>query len=348
MKHEEAIKKVLRTFRDDEDDALLRLALLKERADYRNFFTVALRKAVETAYSKIVEGNARGPGYVPDEETSNTLANFRGVLRHRFGIRGLTIPLSLTTAEWLDVLDPIVDVWEIPANVRRAVLPRLFYTPGVWEVVPPSGLPSGRGEAPAKITSPYCAPYERLLRIDLRKKPARLLKEFGAILKAVDAHRGMNPEAYEAWRQDRTRKREEAWDYLKVWQMRRKIPMPSFPEIAKELPITPEVAKWRFYRAYEMIYGERFNRDAWEKDRAKEWEKHREIVPKTCKECPQWDSCTDADACPALFDEKKSGSVYLVPMGAGQYQEEVSDEFLSEADKHSYQEWLNREENDKE
>jgi len=35
MKHEEAIKKALRSFRDEEEDALLRLALLKERADYR-------------------------------------------------------------------------------------------------------------------------------------------------------------------------------------------------------------------------------------------------------------------------------------------------------------------------
>ncbi|MGB6409980.1 MAG: hypothetical protein WBF16_02130 [Candidatus Deferrimicrobiaceae bacterium] len=53
MKHEETLKKAIQASRDDDDDVLLRLALLKERADYRKFFTVALREAVETAYSKI-------------------------------------------------------------------------------------------------------------------------------------------------------------------------------------------------------------------------------------------------------------------------------------------------------
>jgi len=96
---------------------------------------VALRKTVEAAYARIGEENAKGPGYIPDEETINALAAFKGELRHRFGIRGLTIPPSLTPTAWLDVLDPAVNVEEIPAKIRRAILPRLFYTPGVWEVV---------------------------------------------------------------------------------------------------------------------------------------------------------------------------------------------------------------------
>ena len=39
MKNEEALNKAYRVFHGDEDDALLRLAILKERADYRAFRT---------------------------------------------------------------------------------------------------------------------------------------------------------------------------------------------------------------------------------------------------------------------------------------------------------------------
>src|SRR4030042_1091901 len=111
MKHEEAYKKASRTFRDDKDDVLLRLAILKERADYRKYFTVELRKAVENAYSKMEEASAKGPGhFADDEEVHITSANFLGNLRHRFGVIQLGIPPYFTAAEWLDVLDPLVDV----------------------------------------------------------------------------------------------------------------------------------------------------------------------------------------------------------------------------------------------
>ena len=138
MKHEETLKKTIQAFRDDDDDVLLRLALLKERADYRKFFTVALRRAVETAYSRIDEENAKGPGHFADEETENTIAVFLGKLRYRFGVQQLGIPAYRTLTEWLDVLDPLMDVREIPAKVRRSILPRLFYTSGIREVVPKS------------------------------------------------------------------------------------------------------------------------------------------------------------------------------------------------------------------
>ncbi|HJX14585.1 MAG TPA: hypothetical protein VJ386_02550, partial [Candidatus Deferrimicrobiaceae bacterium] len=117
MKYEEAIKKVLRTFSDEEDESLLRLALLKERADYRKFFTVAQRAAVESACSRVEKENAKGPGHFTEEETYDIIADFLGELRHRFCIQGLTIPRRLTPTGWLDVLDPLVDVGKIPAEV---------------------------------------------------------------------------------------------------------------------------------------------------------------------------------------------------------------------------------------
>jgi hypothetical protein len=326
MKHEEVIGKAIRTFQDDEEDALLRLAILKERADYRKFFTPELRKAVESARAKIEKGNAKGPGYIPDERTSDTLADFRGELLHRFGIRD-ALPTRHNhppLGQALDLLDPRTDAGEIPEAVRRSALTRLFYTPGVREVIPAS-VPArrGRGEAPWRTSSPDCAPYERLWKIDLRKKPAQLLRELKAVLSAVDAHRGMDPGAYAAWKQDRSRKREEAWQHLKVWRLRRQIPKPSFPEIARGLHITPAATKKSFYRAYEMIYGEPFDLKAWEKDRAGK-------PPKTCSNCPQREGCTEP--CPEIFEEKKSTREYL------------TENIAKIGDSHSYNEWLTREE----
>lgn len=294
MKHEEAFKKTLRVFRDDEKDALLRLAILKERADYRKYFTPDLRKAVESAWSELDKEAAKGPGHFEaDEGVYYTGANFLGTLRHRFSIRQLGIPPYFTSAEWLDVLDPLVDVWAIPARVRRRVLPRLFYTRGVNEVVPKPGQPSkGHPYETGGIFSPDCAPYERLLKIDLRKKPVQLFREFKAVLTAVDARRGMDPAAYETWKQDRSRKREEAWQHLQVWRMRRE--RKNFGEIARTMStpskkVTIATAKKSFYRAYELIeerpyHPEDFRRTYWEVRKAE--------LKRTCAICPDRNNCT--------------------------------------------------------
>jgi hypothetical protein len=311
MKAQKTLNKAFAAFLGDEDDTLLRLAILKERADYRKYFTVERRKAVESAYSKIEKGNAKGPGYIPDEKTSDTLADFQGELRFRFGIRD-----SLPTrhnhpplGQALDLLDPRADAREIPEAVRRSVLPHLFYTPGIREVIPASvQARRGRGEAPWRTTSPDCEPYERLWKIDLRKKPSQLLREFKGALAAVDGHREMDPGAYAGWTQDRTRKRAEAWTHLKVWQLRRRIPKPSFAEIGKELRITEEAAKKSLLRAGELIYGRPFTRKVWEEMR----EEYSEL-------------------CPEMFEERISTREYM------------PNNFTEIADSYSYNEWLTRE-----
>ena len=50
MKNEEALNKAYRVFQGDEDDALLRLAILKERPDYRAYFAENIGK-VKAAHS---------------------------------------------------------------------------------------------------------------------------------------------------------------------------------------------------------------------------------------------------------------------------------------------------------
>jgi hypothetical protein len=71
MKNEEALNKAYRVFQGDEDDALLRLAILKERADYRTYFAENIGK-VKAAYSR--------------DKSENTVRRFREEMLRRFGI----------------------------------------------------------------------------------------------------------------------------------------------------------------------------------------------------------------------------------------------------------------------
>jgi hypothetical protein len=309
MKNVEALNKAFRVFQGDEDDALLRLAKLKERADYRKYFAENIGK-VKAAY--------------PRDKSGTTIRVFYDGMLRRFGI----LPSSYACRpieEWASFFDPLTDAREAPETVRREILPWLFYWPGVREVVSltrPDSVVTvirGKGECPRIVEDAECEPYERLYKIDLWKKPAQLFGEFKAALAAVDARRGLDPAEYTAWKQDRTRKRAEEWDHLEVWRLRRQVPKPTFPEIAKRLRITPAAAKKSFYRAYELIYGTPFDLEAWKKERAGN-------PFQTCANCPQRQGCTEP--CPEIFEEKTSTREYL------------TENIAESGDSHSYSEWL--------
>jgi hypothetical protein len=291
MKHEEAINKAFKTFTGDEDDALLRLAILKERADYRAYFAGNIGK-VKAAYSKRKEERAKRPGHPPDEEIENTIHRFREEMLRNFRI----LPSSYAARpieEWASFFDPLKDARTAPAEVRGYILPYLFYWPVVREVVsiiPPEEVVTvlkGKGECPRIVESAECAPFERLYKINLRGKPAQILREFKAALASVYAHRGINPAAYKEWKQDRSRKREEAWQHLKVWKMRRE--RKGFIEIARTLEIKTSAAKMSFYKAFEMIEERKYNRDDF---RRSYWEIRKEELKRTCATCPDRNNCT--------------------------------------------------------
>jgi hypothetical protein len=296
-KIKEKIKKIAdrrrdlsRVFQDEEDFALLKLELLKLNSIYIKFFS-KYRDKVAAAYAGRL---------ADDEEVWDTVAHFYGGLKYRFGIDVPSLRPCATHIiacdDLLTLLDPETASEEIPAEVRRFFLPRMFFTPGITLV---SDDPDGKTVA-----------------IKFRnKKKAQLLEEFAAFLDFIEA-------SYDMFF-DRSRKREETRQHLTVWRMRRQIPMPSYPEIAKKLGITEAAAKKSVYRAFELIYGKPFDRKAWEKDRA---EKHS----KTCANCLQREGCTEP--CPDIFEERISTREYLAENIA-----EISDS-------HSYNEWLTREE----
>ena len=325
MKGEKKLSKAYQAYLDDVEEALLLLARLKQRADYRTYFEENWEK-VEAAHSR------------RDADAKETISRFHEDMRLRFGIPPASYA-GRSIEDWRWLFNPLTDPREASEAIRRELLPWLFFRHGIREVVtPPPGRPavwhlSGRGETPRLTIDAECAPYERLLKIDLRRNPSVLKKQFEAFLDAVDARREMDPAAYKEWKQDRSRKREEAWQHLTVWRMRRQVPKPSFPEIARELRITPAAAKKSFYRAYELIYGTPFDRKAWEKERA-------ENRSKTCANCPQREGCTEP--CPEIFDEKMSNPDYIP--GDADVNETLEGRTGSRADAYSYQEWLTREE----
>jgi hypothetical protein len=331
------------TLPDDEDESLLRLAFLKERASWRNFLDQSWDTVIEAdrSNSELIAAHPKGAppdsaadprGYWPRvKKNDDILRAFVRRCRDEFEIQDRTLVATvyahtevgygihdriILSAEALSVLDPAANEGSISERAKRDVLPRLFFSYGIRQLPPSSdGGLWPVGWDPSLKSRPE--PHERILKVNLSKKRAQLEAEFAAFLDHEEASHNAPF--------DRSRFRDKAWTHLKVWRLRRQIPKPSFPEIAKKLRITPAAAKKSFYRAFEIIYGKRFDLKAWEKDRA-------EKPSKTCANCTQQEECiARGEACPEIFEEKTSTREYLA-------------ENIAEIDvSHSYNEWLTRE-----
>jgi hypothetical protein len=139
--------------------------------------------------------------------------------------------------------------------------------------------------------------WERVLRIDLRRKREQLLQEFETFLNSIDSEKTkptsimsyskkLYQNYYNTWQQDRSRRRLETLRNLRIWQMRRE--RKSFALIAKEMNISDEVARKGFYRAFELTQKMKYDADFFRRDL-------RSIkideVKKTCDNCPDRTTC---------------------------------------------------------
>jgi len=297
MKHEKAINKAFKAFQDKEEDALLKLECLKEREDYRAYYAENIGKV----------------------KAADSRRRFHEEMLRRFGI----LPSSYAGRpfeEWASFFDPLTDARKAPAEVRRYILPYLFYWPGVREVVsltPPDSAVTvikGKGECPRIVESAECEPYERLYKVDLRKKPAQLLKEFKAELASVDASRGINPKAYTAWKQDRSRKREVTRRDLDIYRLWRD--KETFPAIAEKLGIeSAEKVKQAFYSIFQQIHGRPYDMKT---DRS-ELRKAPLMMDGLCPTCPKLNSCERE--CAALKRHLRKHTKY--------FREDYSEETIS-------------------
>lgn len=144
-------------------------------------------------------------------------------------------------------------------------------------------------------------PYERILKIDVRESKEDILRNVELILDRVKYYKTskrpardwvgeaplVDEPSYIGWDFKNSRFRKEATEQLAVWNLRKKrIP---FREIAKTQRLTEDLAKKRFYRAYELTQLKPYDPVRFAKT-SKTIKKAD--LPKDCQNCPDRKTCT--------------------------------------------------------
>lgn len=269
---EEAFTKSLRTsFRENLEQAKLKLACMKENFEYREWFEGFLEW-----YARTPAGDKVWPG-----------GEFQ-----RFGLVGLRFLIGHPQwREILDIINPHKNVSTCSSAVVASILPQLFYAHAVEiiEVGKISHFEGGTTRPIRAINDKGLKPGERLYKVDLTKKKTQIMREFEGYLDRAYLSNA------EAWTPDTTRDRAEAWGYLDIWNLRKK--RKTFPEIARALHITTEAAKKGFDRACELTQHKKYDRET--------LKKLLQAVRKTevgtpCDDCPKKEkNCTTL--CPDML-----------------------------------------------
>ena len=188
-------------------------------------------------------------------------------------------------SELLTLLDPSKDLAKVQCRKLIDELAFLFHKQGIHQI---------------NCESEDMKPHHRVLVIDLRMRDSDLERQFKAFLdfetsrRESRLHHNLPYGGYQSWEKDSSRFRREAEEQLIVWNLRKQ--RKTFPEIASTLAITEELVRKRFYRAYELTQGMRFDREHFSRNLLKE--------VKPCDQCPARESCTEL--CPdALFFVKQ-------------------------------------------
>ena len=262
------------TFQDKLECARLRLMLLKENFEYRKFFETF--KALTENFS--------------DDYYSYPIESF-----YKFGMIGISsVVLKVSLEQLLDVLDPQKDLTETPSKVTSWILSHIFYSHAV-EQIKFNNEPKTEGVAVRALNAVERAglkPYERLIKIDLRKEKVKIKEEFGIFLDYVYKFRDFsisrqeNNHFYDMI-PNNTRDRQETWRHLEVWKLRKKrLP---FSKIAEQLKLTEDNTKKSFYKACELTQGRKYEPEMLKKEI---WRVKIEELQKTCDNCPDRDTCT--------------------------------------------------------
>lgn len=289
----------------------LRLALLKERADYRTFWETYGGKKITDAVNRYVKG----------EPTPKIIFDFNERLA-RFGVKSPFPVRGAIAANVVNILDTLNPYKEVPEDIPYGPLGLKFSDdkPAICQVVQedPGGLwrpVETMASFYDKNTTVPLKPFERLLRIDLSRKRSELISDFIKFLDRVDLSRnaflsGDMPKGklediadnYAIWEQDNTRFRKECWQHLKVWKMRRQ--KKSYAAIARELNIRIPAAKKSFARAFELIEGKKYDPELFIKYKSVNLPE----LKRTCDNCPTRSTCTEL--CP---DGLRYGNQDYVP-----------------------------------
>ena len=304
---------IIPEFKPEEHElAELRLAILKENFKYREFY----EKLKETPHSMCPE--LRNPNESDYQEYQHrvTLLKIRGTpffggYAKIFGVYDDFFPevqkyADISTKDILSLLDPQKDIINVSRLRLIEMLPLLFTSRCVYEFGKADYSTTGshdikyrRYNLPMEID---LNPYEKLLKIDLRKKKKQLVSEFKNFVDyeltlqkaAIELEGALREEesnysletAYE-WEPYNSRDRKEAWVQLKVWKLRRQ--RKAFPEIAKGLGLTEDTARKCFYRAYNLTQGRPYDPETLRKEI---WVVRISELQRTCDSCPVKATCT--------------------------------------------------------
>lgn len=270
-------------FEEDLKWAKLKLALIKENFAYRKFFKEFLiwERQTEPRFGPVPNFNDYGlVGFNP----------FPGYPEY---------PI------FRNLCDPIKDINGFPEKVIESILPRLFYQNAVSCVQvknqPTSIVFEGHCLTPIEnVLAEGLNPYERIYKIDLRKKKSQILKEIERYLDGAYSKKEQSEtfnekdRSYYSWIAEKQRYRTEAWKHLEVWTLRKK--RESFTAIAAGLDISVDVAKKSFARAYELTQRRQYDPDLY---RREAWTLKRNELARTCETCPDRDTCTEL--CPGML-----------------------------------------------
>jgi hypothetical protein len=256
-------------FKDDIEHATLRLELLKQNFEYRKFFE---------EFEAWVKQEEPRFGTVPDFK--------------KFGIRDFVpFPGYAKYSETKDICDPKKDIRDLPQDIVADIIPRLFYQNAV-SCIQMKGQPvttvfeGYRLELLQNVVAEGSAPFERVYKVDLRKRKSQIMEELERYIDGAISKQEQSKDNYYAWKQDKSRYRKEAWNHLKVWKLRKD--KKSFSEIAKTLSISLDVAKKSFYRAFELTQNKQYDPEALRRD---VWLVQKSELRKTCETCELRHSC---------------------------------------------------------
>ena len=250
-------------------EALRRLTLLRENADYREFFgqyrdrILEARKRLAAAFAK--------KDYQEISEAIGPLPEFHKHLRNRFGI----YPSSYLLDNYFHIFDPNRKIGAVEDPGFEWALKRMFWEPPITQVRPLKGQSDigsicrvpleflqGRG---IKL-------YERVILLDLRADKTTLIEAFQAFMNNIEKTKAYDPEQFAPWWPDQTREKKRYNRDVDIWRLHRE--GMSSAEVGRRLNIPVRTVLDAFHTKYEEVEGKPFNRGTFRRKYLKRNRKH--------------------------------------------------------------------------
>lgn len=262
-----------------EERSKQKLSFLKENRFYREAHEKAketilkpVEKLLREQKKKLLKGQTlENPDFFfyPDHEgPQHSMADYLWQRCSAFGIEPPSFPapfFHLSESEISNLLDPEKNISQLSQKTID-ILPDLFEQPTIYIGIKSKGggvQLERKGTTILREGHIEPEPYERLLKLDMRRKKADILSEINSLIdREQNKYRRYTDEG---WNPDSTRSSKEAWTQLKIWQLWKQ--GQGFKRIVPQVNMTYDAVKMAFHKAYERIYNIPYNIiDVWENE----------------------------------------------------------------------------------